>query len=434
LYFDNNATTKPCASATAAMLAAASDLWHNPSSVHKAGQAARHAVEVSRQQVAALLGARARDCTFVSSGTEGLDLAIRGTLGLGAGPRAAAPLDAARVGSLPVLFTTRVEHAAIRDLAEQVEKEGSARVVWLPLGEAGCVDAQAAREVLLETMRETGAGGGPRVPALLAVQWANNETGVVQPVRALCDAAREVGVTSLVDGTQWVGKLPTVLGAQPQLGLLSQGSWCDMLVCSTHKFHGVKGCGVLWARQGVRLRPTLLGTQELGRRGGTENVPAILAAGAAAQEAHAFVQDAETIAHFASLRDELEQGVVGVLGQIAPHLSVRINKPASAWIDDADVRVPSRLWNTTNIGFATLEAEALLIALSERGLAASAGAACSSGSLEPSPVLLAMGIEPRFAHGSIRLSLSRETSDEDVLAAIDTMTKVVSRVAQSMAR
>jgi cysteine desulfurase len=421
LYFDNNATTKPCEQALAAMQRACSELWHNPSSVHKPGQAVRHAVEVARQQVAALLGARPRDCTFVSSGTEGLDLAIRGTL------------DLAPKGTLPLLFTTRVEHAAIRDLAEQLEKQGSAQVHWLPLAEAGRVDVSQARSIMREALHAqasiaNGVSGNtpPRVVALLAVQWANNETGVVQPVRALCDAARELGVTSLIDATQWVGKLPTTLTPLPQQ------SWCDMLVCSAHKFHGVKGCGVLWARQGVRLRPTLLGTQELGRRGGTENVPAILAAGAAAQEAHAFVQDAEAIAHFASLRDELEQGVVGVLEQIAPHLDVRVNKPASPWLDDAGVRTPARLWNTTNIAFATLEAEALLIALSERGLAASAGAACSSGSLEPSPVLLAMGIEPRLAHGSIRLSLSRETSDEDVLAAIDTITQVVSRVAKSM--
>lgn len=429
LYFDNNATTRPCDAATSAMLAGATELWHNPSSVHKPGQAARHAVEVARGHVASLLGARPKDCTFLSSGTEALDLAIRGTLAL------------ARKGALPTLLTTRVEHAAIRELAEQLEKDGSARVLWLPLKEGGVLDVPASRELVRKLHHDV--PDAARSTCLLALQWANNETGAVQPVREASAFAKQIGATFLVDGTQWVGKLPTQLEPTeqgvhasaskntPPLDMSTQ-HWCDMLVCSAHKFHGVKGCGILWARQGLRLRPTLVGTQELGRRGGTENVPAIIAAGAAAQHAQGFVHDADAIAHLSQLRDEFEQGIVGVLEQIAPHLSVRINKPASAWLLDAGVRVPSRLWNTTNIAFATLEAEALLIALSERGVAASAGAACSSGSLEPSPVLLAMGIEPQFAHGSIRLSLSRETTLDEVEEGLSRITAVVKRVAASM--
>ncbi len=397
MYFDNNATTRPCDAAVEAMNRASRELWHNPSSVHKAGQGVRHAVEVARADVARVLKVKPRECTFVSGGTEGLDMALRGLLAL------------TKSESKPVLLTSRVEHAAIRDLAEWLEKSGAATVHWMPLDDAGVVDAVATAE-LMERIK----------PSVVALQWANNETGVVQPVRAVGLACRKANAKMVIDGTQWVGKCEV----DDDLS-----AFADVLVCSAHKFHGCKGCGIVWARQGVRMRPALLGTQELGQRGGTENVPAILAAGAAATSINL-----EASATVSQMRDWLEAEVVRGVAERAPGLRVVVNRPREATMMDAGVQRPSRLWNTTNIGFATLEAEALLIAMSERGVMASAGAACSSGSLEPSPVLLAMGVAPEVAHGSIRLSLSRETTWEEVRRGAQVIVDVVARVGASMPR
>lgn len=373
INLDNNATTRPSAAAIVAMHRAATELWHNPSSVHRAGQAARHEVELARQALADLLGVKPRELTFTSGGTEALDLAIRGVLGA-----------RARSGERPVIVTTKVEHAAVRDLVEDLERTGEARVQWLDLAPSGVVDIAKARAMI------------PRSAALVCVQWANNETGVIQPVHELGAHCAALGVPFLVDGVQWVGKMPTNLAERPIP--------CDMLVASPHKFHGVKGVGVLWAHGGVRLRPRLLGSQELGRRAGTENVPAILACAAAAREAMEFVRDDARRAELTALRDRFEAGVLSrVPGAV-------VNGPTAPG---------ARLWNTSNVAFPRLEAEALLMLLSERGLLASAGAACSSGSLEPSPVLLAMGIPDELAHGSLRFSLSKDTTRDEIDRAID---------------
>jgi cysteine desulfurase len=348
--------------------------WHNPSSVHRAGQAARREVELARQSVADLIGARAREITFTSGGTEAIDLAIRGVL-------------AATNGAL---VTTRVEHAAVRDLAEEFEKSGRP-VRWLKVSRDGVVDLADLEAALAER------------PALVSVQWANNETGVVQPVEEIAAACRGVGVLFHCDATQWVGKEP--VEAPPG----------DLMTFSPHKFHGPKGVGVLWARSGVRLRPRLLGTQELGRRGGTENVPGIMGAGVAAEEARAWLAEPSRRQELARLRDRFEQGVLaGAPGAV---------------VNSAGAR---RLWNTTNIGFPRLEAEGLLMLLSEQGVCASAGAACSSGSLDPSPVLLAMGVEEAVAHGSVRFSLSRHTTAAEVEGAIEVVVACVRRLAASM--
>lgn len=358
LYFDNNATTMPCAEAIEAAGLAVKELWHNPSSVHRPGQAARAAVELSRQALARLVGAQPRDLVLTSSGTESIDLAIRGVL--------------AR-SKRRVLVTTSVEHASVRDLAEQLGRQG-VEVRSLPLSPGGRVDLAALPRVIDDSV------------ALVSVQWANNETGLVQPIAEIAAAARAAGALMHTDGVQWVGKAPAYVGTLD----------IDLLSYSAHKFHGVKGCGVLWIRPGVRLTPTILGTQELGRRGGTEAVPAILAAGAAAKVAGEWLAEPGAASWGATKRNVLE---------------VRILTS----IPDAVVNAGGeRLWNTSNIGFPGLEAEALLLLLSERGVCASAGAACSSGSLEPSPVLLAMGVPARIAHGSIRLSLSRNTTEQEV--------------------
>ncbi|MCE7975165.1 MAG: cysteine desulfurase [Leptolyngbya sp. PLA1] len=358
LYFDNNATTMPCEAAVQEVRRATEELWHNPSSVHRPGQAARAAVELARRDLATLVGAQPRDLILTSSGTESIDLAIRGVLAS---------------SKRRVLVTTAVEHAAVRDLSEHLGRRG-VEVRTLPLLPGGRVDVASLGGVIDESV------------AMVSVQWANNETGLVQPVAAIAAAARAAGAVMHCDGVQWVGKETTDVRA---VGI-------DLLSYSAHKFHGIKGCGVLWVRPGVRLAPTIMGTQELGRRGGTEAVPAILAAGGAARAALAWLSGPGGRSGVGAARDLLES-------------RIRTSIP-DAVINGGGERV----WNTTNIGFPGLQAEALLMLLSERGVCASAGAACSSGSLEPSPVLLAMGVPERVAHGSIRLSLSRYTTEREV--------------------
>lgn len=380
IYLDHNATTKPSDAVAAAVARATSDLWGNPSSVHRFGQGVRREVELARQSVADLLGVKARELVFTSGGTESINLCIRGVLD-------AIPKNSTKRG----LVTSRVEHAAVRDLAESLAKEGSP-VQWLPLLNGGVVDVAALQSMLDGSI------------ALVSVQWANNETGVTQPVADIARICSEKGVLFHCDATQWVGKeqFDSIEGI-------------DLLTCSAHKFHGPKGVGVSWLRPGVRLKPQLQGSQELGRRGGTENVPAILGMGIAAAEALEWLTDPSRRDAQRALRDHFEREII-------------------AAIPDAVVNGVNRdrLWNTTNIGFPTLEAEALLMLLSERGLCASAGAACSSGSLEPSPVLLAMGIPEPIAHGSLRFSLGRHTTREEITAAVAIVVESVRKLRTSM--
>lgn len=323
--------------------------------------------------------------------------------------------------SAPILITTRIEHAAIRQPAESLAKQG-VRVEYVPVTIDGVVmpDALcAALDGALATPQST------VMPArvLVSLQWANNETGVLQPIERLVAVVNEFrksrGLANVLihtDATQAVGKIPV---DAKTLGV-------DLLTFSAHKFHGPKGLGGLFVRSGVRLAAQNLGgPQERDRRGGTENTAGILGAGVAADLARAFVADTARIAQLAALRDRFERTIIAELSQGEHRVDVTINSktlPESA-----------RLWNTSNLGFAKLEAEAILLGLSERGVCASAGAACSSGSLEPSPVLLAMGIAPPVAHGSIRFSLSRDTTPAEIDAAIPLVVGVVRKLAKTSA-
>jgi cysteine desulfurase len=298
----------------------------------------------------------------------------------------------------PQVISTRVEHAAVRDLLDVLAKSGAAEVQWAPVNPGGVVDLPAL-EMLLDAH-----------PALVSIQWANNETGAIQPVERIAALCRTRAIPFHCDGTQWIGKMPVAPAGPP----------CDLLTFSAHKFHGPKGVGALWVRRGIRLHPVIHGAQELGRRGGTENVPGILGAGAAAAEAGRWLADPTERPRLTTLRDRLEDGILGAVNAGAP--IARINGPTGP---------DERLWNTTNVGFARLEAEALLLLLSEQGLCASAGAACSSGSLDPSPVLLAMGVPPEIAHGSLRFSLSRETTDAEINSAIPIIAAAVRRLSTS---
>ena len=405
IYLDNNATTRPEPEVVAAVNEANTSLWANPSSVHRFGQLVRQRIELARVSLANLIGCKDREIILTSGGTESNNLALRGTL--------------AAASSL--LITTRIEHAAIRQPAEWLAKQG-VRVEYAPVTIDGVVTPDALGSTLDCAIPAT---PGTPMPArvLVSLQWANNETGVLQPIDSLVAAVNEFrksrGLANVLihtDATQAVGKLPVDVKT---LGV-------DLLTFSTHKFHGPKGVGGLFVRTGVRLAPQNLGgPQERDRRGGTENTPGILGAGIAADLARAFVADTARASQLAALRDRFERAIIAELSHGEHRVGVTINSATSP--DSA------RLWNTSNLGFAKLEAEAILLGLSERGLCASAGAACSSGSLEPSPVLLAMGIAPAVAHGSIRFSLSRDTTPAEIDAAIPIVVGVVRKLAKASA-
>lgn len=375
---DNNATTRPTPGVAEACARAMTRLWHNPSSVHRPGQEVRAKVELARRALADLVGAPPRELILTSGGTESNDLAIRGLLDTSPGR---------------VLVTTRIEHASIRDLAQELDRKGEAKVRWVEAGRDGRIDPEALARVI-----ERGA--------VVSIQWANNETGTIQDVGAIARASRGAGAVFHCDATQMVGKEPV---------RVTDADGPDAMTFSAHKFHGPKGVGVLWVRSGVRLRPRIHGSQELEQRGGTENVPGIVGAGVAAEEARAWLAEAADKDRLCTLRNEFEARVV--------------RECPGAVVNGAGAM---RLWNTTNIGFPGLEAEALLMMLSERGVCASAGAACSSGSLEPSPVLLAMGVPERIAHGSLRFSLSRETTADDVEEAAAIVIESVRRLSDSL--
>lgn len=392
-YLDNNATTRPAPEVADAVDQATRELWANPSSAHRMGQQVRQRIDLARQSVADLIGAKPRELVFTSGGTEADNLALFG----------AAPMDQL------TLITTKAEHAAVREPAERIAKLGGV-VGYAALDREGRVEVDSLAALLAEYVQVGRT-------TLVSLQWANNETGVIQPIDAVAaavqsarqhaaDAGQRAKLLLHLDATQAVGKLPVDANA---VG-------CDLLTFAAHKFHGPKGVGAIWLRRGVRLRPTQIGgAQEQERRGGTENTPGIIGMGVAAWLAQDFVADAEQIARLRGLRDRLERGLCEALP------STVVNSAGA-----------ERLWNTTNLGFPGIEAEAVLLGLSEQGVCASAGAACSSGSLDPSPVLLAMGIPEPIAHGSVRFSLSRETTDSEIDRALQVVPKVVGRLMKTL--
>jgi cysteine desulfurase len=390
LYLDNNATTRPPREVVEAVALAMRDHWANPSSIHRAGQDARHAIELARASIAGLLGAKPKSITFCSGGTEAINAAIRGVLST---PSTHSPPQP----TPPKVVSTQIEHAAVRDLLDDLEKKGAITRATLTVDRAGLVTPESLQQAITPGTR------------LVSVQWANNETGAIQPVAAIAARSRTAGAVFHCDATQYVGKMPVDLGADPPP--------CDILTCSAHKWHGPKGVGILWTRPGFRLPPLIHGTQEQGRRGGTENAEGIIGAGVAAELTAAWLADPSAREKTAALRDRFEHRV------LTDNQGAAVNGPTDPTL---------RLWNTTNIAFPRLEAEALLMAFSERGLCASAGAACSSGSLDPSPVLLAMGVLPELAHGSIRFSLSRCTTEQEVDQAGAIVTQAATKVRSSM--
>ncbi len=375
IYLDNNATTRMAVEAVEAMAPFWRENYGNASSLHRVGQEARHAVERSRERIAHLIHARPRNLVFTSGGTESVNLAIQGTL-------AASP-------TRRHIVTTAVEHLAVLDLCRRLETQGIA-VTYVGVDGAGHLDMDALASALTEDT------------ALVSVMHANNETGVIFPVREIADITHARGITLHVDAAQTFGKIAIDTGA---LG-------ADLVSFSAHKMHGPKGAGALYVGRGTRLRSLWVGGhQERDLRPGTENVAAIVGFSAAAELAAERLAD-DRLTSVAVLRDRLEAGILQRVE--AAHV-----------IGDPRCRTA----NTTNIGFARLAAEAILVALSEAGVCASSGSACSSGSLEPSHVLAAMGIDTAIAHGAVRFSLSHETTEEDIDQVLEIVPRVVTRLA-----
>jgi cysteine desulfurase len=372
VYLDNNATTKPAPEVVAAMLPYFEDWYANPSSVHRFGQRARQAIDEARGQLAALVGCAEAELSFTGGGTEAVNTAVRGIL-------------AARAPRKRIVVSS-VEHSATRELCQQLGREGF-EIITIDVDQRGVLDVDAlAASVNDET-------------ALVSIMWANNETGVLFEVGGIVEICRAKRVPFHCDGTQAVGKIAVNV---TELGV-------DAMSFAAHKFHGPKGVGALFARRGVRVRPLVIGgPQENGRRGGTENVPGIIGMGKAAELAEAALPQ---MGRLAAMRDRLERTILERIGQ------TRVN-------GRTDLRLP----NTSSIGFARLEAEAILLLLSEQSVCASAGAACSSGSLEPSHVLKGMKIDPLYAHGTVRFSLSRYTTEVDIDRALAVMPVVIEKL------
>ncbi len=374
VYLDNNATTQPAPEVLDAQQPFLTTMWGNPSSMHEFGGQVRRYVEKAREQVASLIGADPSEIIFTGCGTEGDNTAILGSV--------------AADQALRHVITSRVEHPAVLAPCRHLAANGH-YVTELAVDSMGRIDETE----LIEALQ---AGG----KALTSIMWANNETGVVFPIRRIAEKVKQFGGTMHSDAIQAAGKLSIDVRSVP----------VDLLTLSGHKIHAPKGIGALYIRKGVRIRPLLLGGhQEVNRRAGTENVAGIVALGAACEIAQrALHADHNRIA---ALRDRLEHGILERCSD------VRIN-------GDQKQRLP----NTSSISFAYIEGEAILYDLSDAGIAASSGSACTSGSLEPSHVLRTMGVPFTMVNGSIRFSLSRYTTAAEIAHVLEVLPKVVDRL------
>lgn len=371
IYLDNNATTQVDPEVVEAILPYLTQYYGNPSSMHTFGGQVGKALKTARLQVANLLGALDSEIIFTSCGTEGNNTAIRAAI--------AAQPDRKH------LITTQVEHACVLNLFKQLEKQGYT-VTYLSVDSKGKLDMMELEAAMTGNT------------ALVSIMYANNETGTVFPIEQIGQTVKEYGATFHVDAVQVAGKLP----------LNMANSTIDLMTISGHKLHAPKGVGALYVRKGFRFRPLLIGGhQERGRRAGTENVAGIIGLGKAAELAQVHLAD---IAHEKKLRDRLEKGLLAI--------------PDTEINGDRKNRLP----NTTNIGFKYIEGEAILLSLDKFGICASSGSACTSGSLEPSHVLRAMGLPYTTLHGSIRFSLSRHTTDAEIDRVLEVMPGIVQRL------
>ena len=383
VYLDFNATTPVEPEVLDAMLPYFSVEFANAASIHTPGQRARAAVETAREQVAALIGARPQEIVFTSGGTESDNHAIFGIVS----PSLTSFASSTSLTSPPHLITTAIEHEAVLNTCQALEK-GGVRVTYLPTDAQGQINLDDLRRAICpETV-------------LITVMHANNELGTVQPLEGIGRIAKEADIYFHTDAVQSAGKIPINVNSLQ----------VDLLSISGHKLYAPKGIGALYVRGGTRLRQLLYGGHhQRGFRPGTENVAGIAGFGKAAELARkSFAEDAQRVA---ALRDKLQQGLLQCVPQS------RVNAGAAA-------RTP----NTTNIVFPGVEGEALLIALDLKGLACSTGAACSSGAVEPSHVLTAIGLPPEEARASLRFSLGRHTTPADIDFALNVVPAAVAQL------
>jgi len=371
VYLDNNATSPLLPEVLEAMRPYYAERFGNASSIHQQGQHARAAVESARESVAALLNCRPAEIVFTSGGTEADNLAIFGIAAAG-----------------DHIITSTIEHHAVLNACHQLERNG-VEVTFVPVDGSGRVDPADVKRALRANTK------------LISIMMANNETGVAQPVVEIGRIAAEADVYFHTDAVQAAGKLPVDVA---EIG-------CDLLSISGHKMHAPQGIGALYVRKGTLIKPMLFGgSHERQRRAGTENVPAIVGFGKAAEIAVAGIENGE-VARLEGLRDHLQQTVLSEVDECV--------------INGGDV---SRVPTTTNIRFGHIEGEALVIALDLKGLSVSTGAACSSGTIEPSHVLTAMGLSPAQARGSIRFSLGKQNTQQDIEFAISMVPETVARL------
>ena len=375
VYFDYNATTPPAPEVTEAVVRVTSDIFGNASSVHHFGQQAKAAIDEARSAVASLINADPSEVVFTGGGTEADNFAVRGAA------------DALEATGRKHLVASAIEHEAVLNTLRALARRGW-RTTLLPVDESGIVAPDRLREAITADT------------AIVSVMHANNEIGTIQPVRELAAIAHEHGALMHTDAVQSAGKIAIDVRA---LGV-------DLLSLSAHKFNGPKGAGALWIKRGTRIQPILTGGKhERNRRAGTENVPAIAGLGVAARLAAGKLADQD--ARVGALRDRLEEGILrGVPGTV-------VNGARTS-------RVP----NTTNISFDHVEAESLLIALDLDGVAVSTGSACSSGSLEPSHVLRAMGLPAHRTQNSLRFSLGLFSTDEEVDRVVEILPRLVDKL------
>jgi cysteine desulfurase len=375
IYFDHNATTPVDPSAADVMMRVLRDEYGNASSVHRLGQQAKSVMDEARSAVSTLIGAEPSELVFTSGGTEADNFALRGAA------------EALEPTGRKHLIATSIEHEAVLVTLKALARRGW-RTTLLPVGESGIVSPDALKDALTDDT------------AIVSVMHANNELGTIQPVAELAAIARSKGALFHTDAVQSVAKIPINVR---ELGV-------DLLSLSAHKFNGPKGAGALWIKRGTRIVPILTGGKhERTRRAGTENVPAIAGMGVAAERGRAKL--GTEAAGVAALRDRLEREILSRI-------------PGTVVNGAREPRVP----NTTNISFDRIEAESLLIALDLEGIAVSTGAACSSGTLEPSHVLRAMGLPTHRAQNSIRFSLGAGNTDAEIDYLLEKLPKTVEKL------
>ena len=374
VYLDNNATTMVAPEVTEAMLPFFTDKWGNPSSMHLFGGRVMRDVEEARGRIAAFLHADPSEILFTSCGTESDNTALYGAV--------------ETFGPETILITSKVEHPAVLGPCRHFRDFHGHKLIEIGVDNGGHLN--------LEELKEALALPGPKVVSLM---WANNETGVLFDMETIARLVKDAGAFLHTDAVQAAGKIPLDVSKVP----------VDTLAFAGHKIHAPKGIGVLYVRRGTRLKTFMIGGhQENGRRGGTENVPYIVGLAKACDLAGAHVADTSEMAR---LRDKLENGLLAT----CPDASVN---------GDRTCRVP----NTANVSFSFIEGEAMLYHLSDLGICASSGSACSSGSLEPSHVIRAMGIPFTAAHGSLRFSLSRYTTEAEIDYTLEHMPRIVNKL------